>query len=161
MNNYIITASNILSIIIIILIILMIVYKLRLLFYVYGNKKEDRYIALLKKYDNEVDKNKKIKALKIISIIALIFITFLTALGIYEMGILALGILFLPFFIAGTEISHNTFLTKIFNKMLDKGISPFTPIGRLSIVLYIFILVLILSILSIKKSITIYNEMKK
>lgn len=140
---------------IILLIILSIIFKLRLSFYVLKNKKRKEYKILLKKYKQEIKKNKLYNTLRIIIIIGIIT---MILLGMFYVGgfliiLYGIGLLLL----LTSFDSKNNHLSDLDELLKDE---MFVKTGDL-ILLVIFIMVLIISILSIRKSITIYNEMKK
>ena len=140
---------------IILLIIVSIIFKLRLSFYVLKNKKRKEYKILLKKYKQEIKKNKTYKVLKIISIIGIIV---MILLGMFYVGGFLIIIYGIGLLLLLTSFDSKTNHLSDLDELLKDEM--FVKTGDL-ILLVLFIMVLIISILSIRKSITIYNEMKR
>lgn len=140
---------------IILLIIVSIIFKLRLSFYVLKNKKRKEYKILLKKYKQEIKKNKLYNTLRIISIIGIIVMILLSMFYVGGFLIILYGIGLL--LLLTSFDSKNNHLSDLDELLKDE---MFVKTGDL-ILLVLFIMILIISILSIRKSITIYNEIKK
>ena len=153
--NFYKTIFLLLLFLIILLIIVSIIFKLRLSFYVLKNRKRKEYKILLKKYKLEIKKNKTYKVLRIISIIGIIVMILLSMfyVGGFLIIIYGIGLLLL----LTSFDSKNNHLSDLDELLKDE---MFVKTGDL-ILLVLFIMVLIISILSIRKSITIYNEIKK
>ena len=153
--NFYKTIFLLLLFLIILLIIVSIIFKLRLSFYVLKNKKRKEYKLLLKKYKQEIKKNKLYNTLRIISIIGIIVMILLSMfyVGGFLIIIYGIGLLLL----LTSFDSKNNHLSDLDELLKDE---MFVKTGDL-ILLVLFIMILIISILSIRKSITIYNEMKR